>query len=150
MKWSTILAFCVLLKSDSPLNWSTLKSLPIWLNGDVLTSVTPAKFCQRLSLLYIIITSFTQSKVLTRKRRIIVIKKTIQRNHVTVCHFCIALIEDAIFGYWPLPRFSFVPNTDLKDGFCNFLLSYVSRTVLFFAIQICSLLHLGDEKQCKT
>ena len=63
---------------------------------------------------------------------IIVIKKTIQRNHM----FAISalLLEDAIFGYWPPPRFSLIPNTDLKDGAFTFVVSYVSSTVLFFSI----------------
>ena len=85
MKWSTILVLHFLLKSDSPLNLITHKSLHIQSNDDVLTSVTPAKFCQRLQ----VIKSFNQSIALTRKICIIVIKKTIQRNHMF-----------AIFALW--------------------------------------------------
>ena len=40
-----------------------------------------------------------------------------------------------------------IPNTDLKDGSCSFVVSYGSSTILFFAISICSMLHLSDEKQ---
>ena len=66
------------------------------------------------------------------KRRIIMIKKTIQRNHM-FASFAL-LLNDAIFGYWPLPRFSLIPSTDLKDGYCNFMVSYVCNIVFFFAI----------------
>ena len=126
--WPTILALCFLWETDSQLNWSTHKSLHIYPKDDVLTSVTPAKCCQRLH----VIKSFTQSIALTRKMFIIVIKKTIQRNHM----FAISalLLEDAIFDYWPPPRFSLIPNTDLKDGSFTFMVSYVSSTVLFFSI----------------
>ena len=44
------------------------------------------------------------------------------------------LLKDAIFGYWHLPRFSLMQNTDLKDGSYNFVVSYVLSTVLFVAI----------------
>ena len=50
-----------------------------------------------------------------------------------VCHFCIAF-KGCDFGYWPLPRFSLIPSTDLKNGFCNFMVPYVWRLVFFFAI----------------
>ena len=84
--------------------------------------------CQRLSLIW----SFTQSISLTRKRRIIVIKTTTQRNHML--SIFAMLLKDPIFRYWLLPRFSLISNTDLKDGSNNFVVSYVSRTVLFFEI----------------
>ena len=60
------------------------------------------------------------------------IQKTIQRNHMFAI-FAL-LLKDAIFGYWPLPRFSLVRSTDLKDGYCNFMVSYVWSIVFFFAI----------------
>ena len=90
--------------------------------------MTLAKFCQRLSL----IIPFTQSIALTRKQNIIVIKKTIQRKHMFAIFALI--LEDAIFGYCPFPRLSLISNTDLKDGSCNFVVSYGSSTILFFAI----------------
>ena len=62
-------------------------------NDVVLKSMTPAKFCQRLS----VIKSFTQSIALTRKMCIIVIKKTILKNNMFAI-FAL-LLDDAIFGY---------------------------------------------------
>ena len=60
------------------------------------------------------------------------IKKTIQRNHVFAI-FAL-LLKDAMFGDWPLPRFSLIPSADLKDGYCNFMVCYVWSIVIFFAI----------------
>ena len=60
-----------------------------------------------------------------------VIKKIIQETTFVI--FAL-LLKDAIFGYWPLPRFSLIPSTDLKDGSCNFMVSKVSSTVPFFSI----------------
>ena len=61
---------------------------------DVWTSMTPAtKFCQGLSLM----TSLTQPIALTRKRRIVVIKKTIQRNQMFATF--VLILADAMFGY---------------------------------------------------
>ena len=76
MKWSTILAIRFHLESEieAPITHCTFHQN----YDDLLMSVTPAKFCQRLS----VIKSFTQSIDLTRKMCIIVNKKTIQRNHM--------------------------------------------------------------------
>ena len=90
--------------------------------------MTLAKFCQRLSL----IIPFTQPIALTRKLNITVIKKPIQRNHMFAIFALI--LEDAIFGYCSYPRLSLISNTDLKDDSCNFVVSYGSSTILFFAI----------------
>ena len=64
------------------------------------------------------------------------IKTSIQRNHMFGI-FALVL-KDGIFGYlvnYPgLPRFLLIPNTDLKDGSCKLIVSYVSSTVIFFAI----------------
>ena len=45
------------------------------------------------------------------------------------------LLKDAMFGYWPIPRFSLIPSTDLKkkDDYCNIMVSYVWSIVFFFA-----------------
>ena len=69
-------------------------------------------------------------------------KKTIQRNHMFAI-FAL-LLKDAI-----LPRFSLIPSTDLKDGYCNFMVSNVWNIVFFFATSICSMSHLGDENNYK-
>ena len=50
---------------------------------------------------------------------------TIQRYHM----FAI----DALLLVWFLTPSVFIPNTDLKDGSCSFVLSYVSSTGLLFA-----------------
>ena len=34
------------------------------------------------------------------------------------------------FGH--LPQINFVPNTDLKNGSCNFMVSYLSSSFFFF------------------
>ena len=60
------------------------------------------------------------------------------------------LLKEAIFGFWSFPRFSLILNTDMKDGSWSFVVSFVSSTVLFFAIYICSMLHSDDEKKKKT
>ena len=59
------------------------------------------------------------------------------------------LLEGTIFGYWPLSRFEFIPNTDLKDGSCNFVVSNDSSIVLFFAVWSFSVLHLGGDENAK-
>ena len=127
------LSLFFLLKCDSPLNWSTHKSLQIWPNDDVLASVTPAKFYQRLSL----ITSLTQSIALTRKRCIIVIKKTIQRNHMLAIFALI--LEDAIFGYWPLPHFclSRIPIWRMAPVISLYLMSKILFSLLYFKFAQC-------------
>ena len=38
------------------------------------------------------------------------------------------ILKDAIIGYWSIPRFTLIPNTDLKDGSCS--------TVLIFALNL--------------
>ena len=125
MKWSPILDYCFLLESDSPLHWSTLNPLHIWPNYDVLTSVTPAKFCQRLRL----ITSFAQL-IASTKRSITVIKKIIQRNHMFAI-FAL-LLEDAIF--WLLTPSSFFSYPEYRFKGC--LLQFL----VILCIKSCSLL----------
>ena len=44
------------------------------------------------------------------------------------------LLEDASFGFWPLPHFSHIPNKYLKHGSYTFVVSYFPSTVLFFAV----------------
>ena len=90
----------------------------------MLTSVSLAKFCQLLSL--IIHVSFTQSIALTRKQSIIVIEKDYTIKKPLIIIFAL-ILEDAIFGYCPFPRLSLIPNTDLKDGSCSFVVSYGSN-----------------------
>ena len=126
MKWLTIVALCFLLESVSPLNRSTHKSLHKWPNDDVLTLVTPAKFCRRLR----VIKTFTQSIALTRKMCIIVNKKTMQRNHMFA--ILALLLEDTIFGYWLPPRFSLIPNIWKKTPFLSW---YLMSQVLFSSFQ---------------
>ena len=50
-------------------------------------------------------------------------KKTMQRNDMFAIFTL--LLKDAIFGYWPFLHFSLIWGTDLKDGYCNFMVSYV-------------------------
>ena len=58
-----------------------------------------------------------------------------QKDHTKNHMFAIfaLLLKDAIFGYWPLPRL-LIPSTDLKDGYCNCMVSYVCSIVFFLAI----------------
>ena len=58
-----------------------------------------------------------------------------QKDHTetTLAIFAL-LLKNAIFGYRPLPPFSLIPSTDLKDGYCNFMASYVWNIDFFFAI----------------
>ena len=39
-------------------------------------------------------------------------------------HFCMAF-KGCDFCLLTLSRFSFIPSIDLKDGYCNFMVSYV-------------------------
>ena len=56
--------------------------------------------------------------------------------------------KDAKFGYSPLPTcFSLFSSTDLKDGYRNFMVSYAWSVVFFFAISICLMSLLCDERK---
>ena len=74
--------------------------------------------------------------------------RTIRKyKEITCLTVCIVFKICDFLLLTPSVFFSLIPSTDLKYGYYNFMASYVWSIVFFFAIYICSMSHLGDEKK---
>ena len=60
------------------------------------------------------------------------------------------LTTDVIFAYWPLLQFLLSPNSYLKDGVWNLVVSFAQDPVLAIAIEIDRYCTQMTTKRCKT
>ena len=57
-----------------------------------------------------------------------------KKNHMLI--ILALLTTGVIFAYWPLLQFLLSPKAYLKDGVCNFVVSFAKDPVLVIAIEI--------------
>ena len=144
MNWSTISAYCFLLESDSPLNWSNHKSLHT-LSKRWRFDISDAGLrlsAVKLNQIFHTVNIFHMKKAHTSD----------QKDHTKkplVCHFCIALKG---CDFWLLTPSTFFAYPEYR--FEGWLLSYHGIFCLKYCFLLCNLnllsVTLGWWKNCKT